>query len=657
MIRAPRPGISWILLCLLALCCPALPAAESDESLIRGLETAREAREKDVILDQIQARIAEGPLSVELTDRLIAELMSEERYGYHYIMRTLPTLAGERGYSEQSMVNLAEGLSGELTQQYSPAKAIAETLAEVHVSRGLPEPAFSALVLALDHIAMLNRSAAIEVLAVTRTGDEHYATAMESILHALESNDHQHTRSSAIAGLARLSGDRALPANVLEILVEKAMTDPYMTVRMDALELLTGQDIDGPLRDSLSKSLTAEITTPTHDLWARSSGLRQHETLKDRAAVVLGAFHEPPYPDHVIDAWIALTGSYEPDKGLEALRPVFERGELSDEQIAELVQVAERHRRGTEREKVYAMLFVELQAGTLMDALIGFESADDEASRIRAGYALREQYRGKEVPDRVADVAARVSLAGSSPELRGLAAGLLSRSYRDRVSRESQLIAALARHPDDGDIHTAIVDLYGPEHIDELVIEYASSAELSVSFRRRIIIDLGKQAETGSGLSPGAENTLKDVSRNAEDYYLVQYAGDTLKAWGVRPPLRVTLKNREVQSRALFVVLVCLLIINLVAAIVALISIFKLRLKTEVEGRRVAIRASMVIGFLLVSAGMLALLAAGVVGFLGHNSAPRPSATLLWNLPAYAGTVVYVFLIGLLWRRARKAPV
>jgi hypothetical protein len=60
-------------------------------------------------------------------------------------------------------------------------------------------------------------------------------------------------------------------------------------------------------------------------------------------------------------------------------------------------------------------------------------------------------------------------------------------------------------------------------------------------------------------------------------------------------------------------------------------------------------------GWFVMTAGILVLLAAGGVGFLGHNSLPKPTATLLWNLPSYAGTVVYVLLTWFLWRKAGNA--
>jgi len=642
-------------LILLLLCSGPLFAADSDEALIEGLEVAETSREKHDILDEIQSRTTAGPLSVELTDRLVAELMSEETYGYHTIMRELPDLAGEQGFSEQSLIYLAEGLSGELTRQFDPATAISKILSSAHSSKGLPEEAFSALIMALDHIAMLNRSAAIEVLAATGDEDTRHSIAMEAVLHALNTNEHQHTRSSAIGGLDRLTGKQAMPPNVLAGVLQSATTDSYMTVRMDALELLANRDIDAVLRETVSTSLAAEIVTPTYELWKRSSGLGTHKGLGDRATAVLAALHEPPFPDHVISAWIAQTRGHLPEKSLEALKRVYDREELSAEQIAELIQIAEGHRQPVNREVIYRMLFVELQAGTLMDALIGFERADDEASRVRAGYAIKEQYRGKEVPDRVADVAARVSVSGTNTELRAIAAGLLSHTRRDREHRESQLIGALERHPEDYDIHRSIIAFYGTDNLDELVTRYAADTDLSLSFRTAIIRELGEQTVTEPGLSAAAEDTLKDVARNAADYYLIQAAGNTLDVWGIHPPLRVAFTKRENQSMALFAVLIAIALLNLIAGLIALINLFKLPLRTEDEGKRTAIRTGMVIGWLVLSLGMTVLLGAGLIGFLGHNSAPKPGDTMIWNTPAYVGTVIYVLLAWLLRRRVRTA--
>jgi hypothetical protein len=210
------------------------------------------------------------------------------------------------------------------------------------------------------------------------------------------------------------------------------------------------------------------------------------------------------------------------------------------------------------------------------------------------------------------------------------------------------------KHPEDYDVHKVIIDFYGADRLDELVSRYAAESELSISFRTAIIRELGEQTSTEAGLSPDAENALEEVARDTDDYHLMQAAGKTLEAWGNRAPLRVAIMKRENQSMALLGVLGGLVLLNLVAGIVALVSLFKFPLKSWDAGKRKAIRIAMIIGWLALSAGMTVLLAAGVIGFMGHNWAPRPSATLMWNIPAYAGSVIYVLMAWILTRRARQ---
>jgi hypothetical protein len=643
-------------LCLCPLFVTAWPlcAAENDEALVARLEAARDSREQHEVLDEIAERIAETPLSTRLTERLTAELMSEETYNYHHIMRALPQLAGEQGFSEPSLVHLAAGLSGSITRHYDASRGIARALSTAHGSSGLPGEAFSEVIAAVDHVAMLNRSAAIEVLAATRRDDPRFEAAMLALVHALE-NEHEHTRSSAVQAIGRVSRGSQLPDEALSGVVRAATDDPYMTVRMDALELLASKNVAAELKATLSESLAKEIVSPDHELWARSRGLRDHDSLGDRVTAVLAGLHEAPYPGHVIDAWIAQTANPEPLKSLDALAGVTARGELTTEQRAALLQIAESHRMPADREAIYALLFVEMQAGTLMDTLIALEHAQDEHGRIRAGYALKEQYRSTNVPDRVAAVAARVALTGSNDELRGIAAGLLSASEWDTGERERRLVAAMNAHPDDFGIQNAVVSLYGPEHLEKLVIQYAADPAMSVTFRRHIVYLLEQQGTEGAELSRGAMNTLEAVARRSDDYRLVQNAGKALKVFGLRPPMRVAIQNRNNQSMALFAILVTLAIVNAVAAVLALVSIFRWPLKSAEPGKRVAMRFGMVAALVVLSAGMLVLLGAGLIGFLGHNSLPSPKATLVWNIPAYAGTIVYLTLVVLFIRRVKSA--
>ncbi len=158
----------WYSLVFFAFCAAPVLAADSGSSLVEDLENAETSREQHDILDARSARTAEAPFSTELTDRLVAELMSKDSHQSHYIMRSLPELAGEGGFSTQSLLLLAAALSGEMNRTWDPAMSIAKILSSVHEDTGLSDEAFSELIRALDHLAMLNRSSAIEVLAATR---------------------------------------------------------------------------------------------------------------------------------------------------------------------------------------------------------------------------------------------------------------------------------------------------------------------------------------------------------------------------------------------------------------------------------------------------------------------------------------------------------
>ena len=106
---------------------------------------------------------------------------------------------------------------------------------------------------------------------------------------------------------------------------------------------------------------------------------------------------------------------------------------------------------------------------------------------------------------------------------------------------------------------------------------------------------------------------------------------------------------------ALFVVLIGLVILNPITGIMALVSLFKFSLKSQDHGQRIVIQTANVIGWLAMSAGMTVLLRAGLIGFLGDNALPKTSHTLIWNPPAYVGTVACVLLAWMLRRRSRAA--
>ncbi len=111
----PASDCPWCPITRLLLCSAPLFATDSNEALIERLEAAEAAGQQHDVMDEIRERTARGPLSVKFTERLVAELVSDETYSYRNVMAVLPQLAGERGCSEQSLVYLALGLAAALS--------------------------------------------------------------------------------------------------------------------------------------------------------------------------------------------------------------------------------------------------------------------------------------------------------------------------------------------------------------------------------------------------------------------------------------------------------------------------------------------------------------------------------------------------------------
>ncbi|MDJ0807389.1 MAG: hypothetical protein QNJ78_11200 [Gammaproteobacteria bacterium] len=630
------------LVLLMMLVNASATAVESDESLVLRLEAATHYTERYALISTLTNRLTTDPLSVEHTDRIVRVIMSNERYIGDRVARILQTLAGERGLSEQSRILIAKWLVRDRAIHFTHQPLIAELLTVS--STPMPEEAFTTLERAVQGSISKNSRAILEALALTPPDNSRFERALEAIRVALFSGKYSNMRRDAAMMLARLGQSRPLPSTVIDSLVHVATNDKYMTTRMEALVTLVSQPLAMDLATTLSKSLAAEIITPTPELRERSG------FLGSRATEVLGKLHEPPYPDHVVFAWIALTGGQYIDLPLAKLAAVIERGELTPEQYARLNQVAERHHWPDKRQAIYAVLYGQQSAAVLPDVLREFESSGDEKARIRAGYRLLNQFAERGVPREIANIAARVLETGAGSETLVVAAMLLANTREDHRTREEQLSAALERHPYEYGLYTPLVDLVTRDRIDGAVIRYAADNSLAKEFRRHLLRHFAEASGSQTALSAAAEASLKKAARDADDYYVIQHAGEALEAWGANVPLRVFLTKRKHQTTALYVLLITITLTNLGAGFATFISLAGMPLQSRHSGLK---RTGLIVGWLLLSAGMVVLLLVGLLGFFGHNRPPKPNETLIFNIPAYLGTVVYLGLAWLAWRRYR----
>ncbi len=626
-------------------------AGPVDEALIAQFETATTLREQHKIAAEIRQRLNDGPLSVALTDRLVGILMSKQSLAHQNIIVLLRDLDSVIDFSENSIISIAGGLSGEVVHNYAGGQAITTVLTNYQKEHSLPKPAFVALISALHHQAMLNRSAAIDILAAMPADDQQRDNALTAIVDTLSSSDHQHTRSKAVAALARMVRDGPLPENAVAALASAASTDSYMTVRMDALELLATLPLDNAVKKTVSLSLARELITPTPQLWVRSRGLRSHTGLESRAIELLKTWLDPPYPPYVIDALIAQAAKYNPDESLALLKEIRSQGGLSDEHLQRLEQTAANHRQPGYREAIYQLVTPDLEADSLIDdALVAMENARYLNIRIKAAYTLKRRFAGEPVPMRVADTANRIMHSATNNELRGIAAVLVSRGDENFAVRERKLLAGLAKR-DDAGIQQALLDLYGGDGLEELIVRYAADASVPASFRGLAINALADEASPDKHLSSKTREALRQAAWSSSEYWLINSLEKALIAWNIDRPFILHMKKRKNQTNFLFGLWGASTIINLVGGLVAFVFLFQIQLQSNSWFAR---RTVMVVGWLAVSAGMLFLMALGLLGFAGHNSLPSPISSLKLNIPMYIGTVIYLTLACIIFKRAKK---
>lgn len=644
-------NVFWILLPVFLLSYDAAAAQEPDSVLAERIESAVERREKHRAMSALSERLAAEPMSVAATDRIVRAIMADELYVESYAARMLPALAGERGLSDQALIVIATALSGDAVIPYPSQPLVADLFAS---AVPVPDEAFAALEAALQDTTPANSRAVLGALAATTRDDSRFDRALEAIRIALVTCEYGHVRSDAAGLFAGIGEPGPLPSTVIDALVHVATNDEILTTRIDAFETLVAQPLGTELATILSTSLAAEIITPTPELRERSRGHIYYRYFDGKATETLGRLHAAPYPEHVVYAWIALTREMEIEAPLGYLAGVIGRGELNPEQHASLDRVAAQHRFPAQRRQIYATLYAGQSLDTLPATFAVFSTPGNDAERIRAGYQLLTRFPDDGVPREIADAAAGVLTADASSETLVVAATLLANTRDDLPARAEQLVAALDRHPEEYGLYDPLVELATRERIDGAVVRYAADKSLATEYRRHVLRHFAAAADPQATLSSTAETALRDTASNADDYFVIQYAGDALEAWGASVPLRAVVTNRQNQSQALFVVYIALFVFNLVVFILGLGAVVRMPIATT-GGRSARLRrAGLVAGWLAAYGGVLFLFAIGFLGFLGHNSLPPPSATLRINIPAYIGAVVYFVLMRVVWRRWRR---
>ncbi|MDJ0926058.1 MAG: hypothetical protein QNJ73_00290 [Gammaproteobacteria bacterium] len=524
------------------------------------------------------------------------------------------------------------------------------TLKSSQQTRRLPAAAYEALIMALNNRAMSNRYFAIEALATMPADDPRHDAMLDALVNTLAMHDHQHTRSAVILALASRPAAQPLPPAALATIENAALTDPYMTVRMDALELLRDEQVVPEVRDRLAQSLVTELIQPTSDLWERSRGLRQHKGLQERGVRLLRDWYEHPYPAFVVDAFVAHTRAFDASTSLVVLEGIRVRGELTPQQRDELLRIASSEHHARARPGIYRMLGEIQDDAAAAEAVSIMQTGEDRVARLRAAYGVQSYYADRPIPAEVAAVAHDVMRDSGDEELRGMAADLVARGPGDREAREAKLIDAVKRHDRIAGIEQALVDLYGPGNLQALVTRYADDESLSPYFRASLIRRLEKSADGQLALGADTQSSLRRAAADTSNYWLVETISDTYETADLRLSWQMFLKRERNHFAALSLAWLTCMAANLFFGLASLYWLFSAPVGSN---RKAAGQFGLLFIWLVLVVAILGAAAAAVVSSLGHTSSPPVSQVLTWSIPLYLVTVMHVVFALSLRRRAR----
>jgi len=110
-------------------------------------------------------------------------------------------------------------------------------------------------------------------------------------------------------------------------------------------------------------------------------------------------------------------------------------------------------------------------------------------------------------------------------ESRYLAAHLLLMAHDP--GREREMFEALRIYADDYAFSLPLIETIGSSDTEKLVVESAMDETLPAQVRSYVMHPLQLAADPSAGLVPELEQVLAEVARTADDYYVIQKAGET----------------------------------------------------------------------------------------------------------------------------------
>ncbi len=560
-----------------------------------------------------------------------------------------------RLFDARTTTLLTECLANPLTYAHGDAELISRLIGKQFEAQIIPSEAMTTLRGALEHLFPQNRHAAIRAMAYTPNTSSYWLPATEDLANVLAQSDEFYTKLLAVRGLGQLGRDRLLGAVATKRLKTQAVVDGAMPIRLAALTVILNSTLNPLQSDREIEALIAELERPTPGLWTAKIGGQEYQNLKERALQMLGRWYEPNYPERVVDLFVKGAKAHSPEESLRVLRQLRQRDALSDKQRFALRQVAAEHRNQSYRAKIYQLGLPNLTTGSLLNAQQTLVSSGKPDARLAAAHQLLRRYQEQPTPKAIADLAAAKLLDTQDSRLTVVLGQLVASSMSSLSERSRQLLDALRQHPKDRNLPDILLGLYTGDDLDQFATQWVADTTLPMHFRVALIQRLAKDSD--QPMSAGLRSAVLDAGVNSwTDYQLASASIRAFQARADTVPVALKVRSKGFQSGGIMGAWLFCLVTGFILCLATIVGIFKLPLQANSrQGIRFAKRSGLLLIWAAVSLVLLAFFAYAFLGFIGHNSAPSPNASLKYNWPLYPAYLIYGALGLAILRSAKNA--
>jgi hypothetical protein len=500
----------------------------------------------------------------ELTLQLLDDNFKED----FLLVRLLRFRLENKPMTAVQSYRLAQALQKKRTQRLNNFGEIGGLLlAQQQLYGGLNDKTINSLLSTLKHQFWNNRISAIRVLTVVKISNRHFEEITDALLEILRNDESAGTRSYV---LQKLNRDDQVnikhSAEVFTSVVNTALSDIDMEVRLDAIELLITLDIDAGNAKRIAKTLSEAMIPPNHELWNHFHTPKKHFS---RAVNALVTLHVAPYPEYVVKALMEAWQRHHINEAFSLLVSARQRFELADKYVEQLLEIAANDWDRQSRKNTYRMFFQ--PDSTSIDKLLERYSQATYSERVRAGIELQFLFEVKSVsPDQISQVEKLLfkdtlfTRANKENELRETASKLLTMYSQKYESKELVLANAVRQYSEDVQICDDFLALSFTLRSAELtVIKYADDQTLPSNCRVKLLRKFEKHA-TPEHSTEELEQLLTQMVDTSEDYYLVQTAADVLEALGKSRPLKAIITHRYFWGYVKILICLALLLILII---------------------------------------------------------------------------------------------